>query len=134
MHPGAQAGYLLFLDEPTARRGSGLPPPVLANSLRAQPQGPLTILVSTPYMDEAERASRVALFAAGTIMAVDTPANLKKTLLGDLLEVRASPKGIASRLLATHPDVISTEIFGNLVHVLVGSAARSPKARFCARC
>ncbi|HEY4002109.1 MAG TPA: ABC transporter ATP-binding protein, partial [Candidatus Xenobia bacterium] len=115
---------ILFLDEPT----TGVDPVSRRQFWRIlyglNVDG-LTIVVNTPYMDEAERASRVALFATGQIMAVDTPAALKRTLQGDLLEIQARPKGVAQRVLPVHPDVISTEVFGERVHVLVASAART---------
>lgn len=112
---------LLFLDEPT----TGVDPVSRRQFWRILYNlnlGGLTIVVSTPYMDEAERASHVALFAPGEIIAVDTPAGLKATLVGDILEIRAHPRGVANRVLPAHPLVISAEVFGDVVHVLVASA------------
>jgi ABC-2 type transport system ATP-binding protein len=54
-----------------------------------------TILVSTPYMDEAERCGRVALMHAGVVVALDVPARLRGTLRGGMLELVAAPQRAA---------------------------------------
>ena len=82
----------------------------------------ITIFVSTPYMDEAERASRVGLMNRGRIIALGDPASLKATMVGEILEVIAEPQETAKRALRDHPMVSSLEVFGDRFHVLVPSA------------
>lgn len=82
----------------------------------------ITIFVSTPYMDEAERASRVGLMNRGRIIALGDPAALKAGMEGEILEVIAEPQEAAKRALRDHPLVRSLEVFGDRLHVLVPSA------------
>jgi len=82
----------------------------------------ITIFVSTPYMDEAERASRVGLMNRGRIIALGDPASLKATMVGEILEVIAEPQEAAKHALRDHPMVSSLEVFGDRFHVLVPSA------------
>ena len=82
----------------------------------------ITIFVSTPYMDEAERASRVGLMNRGRIIAIGDPAALKSQMHGEILEVVAQPQEAAKRLLRQNPSVASLEVFGDRLHLLVPSA------------
>src|SRR6266550_5252585 len=61
----------------------------------------ITILMSTPYLDEAERCSRVALLHHGRLLAMDAPAALRTTLPGRLFEVIAPDHRKVARVLAT---------------------------------
>jgi len=82
-----------------------------------------TIFVSTPYMDEAERANRVALMARGAILACGTPAELKEKLPGDVIEIACAQRGAARRALRDDPLVRSVEIFGETLHALVPASS-----------
>ena len=82
-----------------------------------------TILVSTPYMDEAERAHRVAFIARGSIIARGTPSELKGSLQGEVVEIACAQRGSARRALGGDPAVRSVEIFGETLHALVPSSA-----------
>ncbi len=82
----------------------------------------ITVFVSTPYMDEAERASRVGLMNRGGIIAVGDPASLKSQMEGEILEVVAHPQEAAKTVLRSHRAVRSLEVFGDRLHVLVPSA------------
>jgi ABC-2 type transport system ATP-binding protein len=77
----------------------------------------ITIVMATPYLDEAERCSRVALLHEGRLLALDTPAALRSTLSGALLEVIADDHRRAADVLRTMPDVSSVEMFGERAHV-----------------
>ncbi len=81
-----------------------------------------TIVVSTPYMDEAERANRVAFISRGRILECGTPADLKAHVHGDVVEVACARRSEARRALRGDPLVRSVEIFGETLHVLVSSA------------
>jgi ABC-2 type transport system ATP-binding protein len=107
---------LIVLDEPT----TGVDPvsrrefwKLLSEFLE---QG-ITILMATPYLDEAERCSRVALLHEGRLLALDTPAALRATLSGVLLEVIADDHRRAADVLRTLSDVSSVEMFGERAHV-----------------
>jgi drug efflux transport system ATP-binding protein len=86
----------------------------------------ITIFVSTPYMDEAERASRIGLMDHGRLIALGDPASLKAGMDGEILEVVADPQGEAKRALRDDPMVRSLEVFGDRLHILVPSAATAP--------
>jgi ABC-2 type transport system ATP-binding protein len=82
----------------------------------------ITIFVSTPYMDEAERAAHVGLMNQGRIIATGSPASLRALMEGEILEVVAEPQAAAKNVLRGHPSVRSLEVFGDRLHVLVPSA------------
>jgi len=82
----------------------------------------IAIFVSTPYLDEAEYASRVGLIDHGRLVACDDPAALKATMDGELLEVIAEPRAAARSALRDLSIIRSLEIFGDRLHALVPSA------------
>jgi ABC-2 type transport system ATP-binding protein len=66
-----------------------------------------TVFVCTPYMDEAERCVRVGLMYAGKLIADDTPANIKRVVTGELLELTPSDFISARELVASLAGVRS---------------------------
>jgi len=109
---------VLLLDEPTfgvdpiSRRELWL---ILHEMVR---EG-VTILVSTSYLDEAERCDRVALLSEGRVLALDAPAALQASLRGTLVAIRADRPRAARDLMRSSPLVQSATLFGDTVHVLV---------------
>ena len=83
----------------------------------------VTVVVSTAYMDEAERFDRVALLHQGKLLALDTPAALQRALHGELLHIEVEPVRAAQALLAQHPKVRRAALFGDRLHVTVASVA-----------
>jgi ABC-2 type transport system ATP-binding protein len=87
----------------------------------------LTIMVATPYLDEAERCHRVALMHLGLIRQVGAPAELRDGLGAKRLEMRASNLGEAERILSgiTGPnkDLVDVQRFGDRLDIL----ARDPE-------
>jgi ABC-2 type transport system ATP-binding protein len=83
----------------------------------------LTILVATPYLDEAERCQRIALMYEGRIQQLGTPHELRHSLGATRLEIRTSAlekaAGILSRDLGAGSDVIDVQRFGDRLDVLV---------------
>jgi drug efflux transport system ATP-binding protein len=77
----------------------------------------ITIVLSTPYLDEAERCSRVALFHEGRLLALDAPARLRSDTPGGLYEVTARDYWRAADVLKNLPGVASVHLFANRVHV-----------------
>jgi ABC-2 type transport system ATP-binding protein len=107
---------LLVLDEPT----TGVDPvsrrdfwKILA---RLQREG-LTLLVTTPYLDEAERCQRVALMDRSRILNVSTPDAIRAQADGSMVEILAHPKRRAIELLSALAEVEEVEAFGERVHV-----------------
>jgi ABC-2 type transport system ATP-binding protein len=90
----------------------------------------LTIVMTTPYLDEAERCARVALLHEGHVLAIDRPAALQATLDGRLLEVIADLPRPPLDILAAVPGVEDVQPFGERAHVRVagGTQARSVEA------
>ncbi len=110
---------VLMLDEPTL----GVDPVSrrefwsLLGNLRAE-QG-VTILVCTPYMDEAERCTRVALMYEGRILDCDTPQVIRKKVPGPLLELTPSDFRRAREMVAHLPGVLELQTYGMMLHVFV---------------
>ncbi len=77
----------------------------------------ITIIVSTPYMDEAMKCDRVALIQKGKILAVDTPAKIKGGFSRKLFSVKASEKYRLITALRNYPQTITAYPFGDSVHV-----------------
>jgi ABC-2 type transport system ATP-binding protein len=90
----------------------------------------MTTLLSTSYLDEAERCDRVALLHQGTLLALDTPAALQARLAGRLHAVRTAAPRRARELLASLPFVSDATLFGDVLHVVLADRARDwPAAR-----
>jgi ABC-2 type transport system ATP-binding protein len=112
---------VLFLDEPTtgvdpvSRRDFWL----LLNDFLEQG---ITVFVSTPYMDEAERFHRVALMHKGEIIACDTPSVLRSSLGGEMLDLLARPQREALSRLRIHPRASHVQVFGERLHLLVANS------------
>lgn len=77
----------------------------------------MTIVMSTPYLDEAERCSRVALLHDGRLLALDTPHALRAAVPGALFEVIAPDHRRAARVLAATEGVERVDLFGERAHV-----------------
>jgi ABC-2 type transport system ATP-binding protein len=83
-----------------------------------------TVFVCTPYMDEAERCVRVGLMYAGKLIADDTPANIKKAVTGELLELTPSDFISARELATSLPGIRELQTYGDKLHMFVDDAAR----------
>jgi ABC-2 type transport system ATP-binding protein len=112
---------LLVMDEPT----TGVDPVSRRDFWRIlsrlQRDG-LTILLTTPYLDEAERCQRVALMDRGRLLNVSTPDALRAAGQGPrraLLEIIANPKQRAEDFLAARPEVREVEAFGERLHATI---------------
>jgi ABC-2 type transport system ATP-binding protein len=90
----------------------------------------VTIVLSTAYMDEAERCSRLALISAGEIRHCDTPARLKQAMPGALLAVTTANARAAYAALEGAPGIEGLLLMGDRVHVRVDDAnPRLPELR-----
>jgi ABC-2 type transport system ATP-binding protein len=77
----------------------------------------ITLVMATPYLDEAERCSRVALLHNGGLLALDTPKALRTTLPGSLFEVIVGDHRRAADVLTAMADVSGVQMFGERAHV-----------------
>ena len=84
-----------------------------------------TIVASTPYMDEAERATTVGLMYQGRLISVEPPDAMRRRMRGEVVELIAEPREIVRRVLAGSPDVLSHIVFGDRLHVVVRDAAQA---------
>jgi ABC-2 type transport system ATP-binding protein len=114
---------VIFLDEPT----TGVDPVSrrefwdILTELHLQG---ITIFVSTPYMDEAERCSRVGLMYEGRMVVCDAPDRIKELVAGELLELRTSNLRRAEEVIGRLEGVQETQAYGDLLHVFVDSVAQ----------
>jgi ABC-2 type transport system ATP-binding protein len=77
----------------------------------------ITIIVSTPYMDEAMRCDRVALIQNGTILAIDSPGKIREGFSRRLFTVKSAEKYKLINTLRKFPDTFTAYPFGDSVHV-----------------
>jgi len=112
---------VLFLDEPT----SGVEPEARRHFwdlIHELAEGGVTTLVSTHYMDEAEYCNRIALIDRGKLIALASPRELRSLELGgELYEISCTPLGSALKILSEAPGVVEAAIFGDKLHVVLGS-------------
>jgi ABC-2 type transport system ATP-binding protein len=112
---------VLLLDEPT----TGVDPVTrqdfwqLVIRLSTQVDG-VSVIISTPYMDEASRCHRVGFMKAGKIIAEDTPSNLRARLNNRILMLRGTPLHILRHTAHIDVDVEDVQAFGDRLHIRVG--------------
>ncbi|MDR2084988.1 MAG: ABC transporter ATP-binding protein [Bacteroidales bacterium] len=111
---------ILFLDEPT----TGIDPvsrKELWQMLRRLKDQRITIIVSTPYMDEASLCDRIALIQQGVFLKINTPANIVKDFEGTLWSVSADNMSKLLQDLRQHNGIITVYAFGDTHHITVDS-------------
>lgn len=113
---------LLLLDEPT----TGVDPVTrqdfwqLVIKLVGSREGDgVSVIISTPYMDEASRCHRVGFMKNGKIIAEDTPSVLRSRLNGRVLELRGSPINLLRHVAHQDVDVEDVQAFGDRLHIRV---------------
>jgi len=116
---------IVFLDEPTG----GVDPisrRAFWRLIDDLSQGGTTVLVTTHYLDEAERCDRVAIVHAGRLAALGTTSGLKTTFHDrPIVEVRANEPVRAMTVLDALPLVEKTSLFGTAVHAVLRGASTS---------
>jgi ABC-2 type transport system ATP-binding protein len=114
---------IIFLDEPTtgvdavSRRDFWK---ILSSLLRSG----ITIVMTTPYMDEAERCTRVGLLADGRLLAADTPQGLKRLMRGSVVEIVCPEIRRAFTVLKGVPGVTEVQLFGDRLNAVVADPDR----------
>ncbi len=117
---------VIFLDEPTA----GVDPvsrrdfwKILSNLLKTG----ITIFMTTPYLDEAERCSRVAMMNEGRVLIADKPQNLKGIMKGTIIELVCSDIRKAFFLLRSDASIREVQAFGDRLNVVVADEKKDVK-------
>jgi len=114
---------ILLLDEPT----TGVDPVSrrefwnILNDLHLEGT---TIVVSTPYMDEADRCSRVGLIYQGEIVICDTPTVIRNELEGEIIKIITKDWQVARSILSELPGVLEVQNYGEALHILVDSSKK----------
>lgn len=122
---------VLLLDEPT----TGVDPvtrqdfwqllirlvstPLLPEGREAGDEGQVSVMISTPYMDEAARCQRVGFMKKGTLIAEGTPSQLRAKLDGRIVELRGAPLPLLKQITAREPGVEDVRAFGDRLHLRV---------------
>ena len=114
---------ILFLDEPT----TGVDPvsrrdfwKILSGLIK---EG-ITILMSTPYLDEAERCNHVALMNKGKILGLDTPQNIKKSIDREVIEIVCPEARKAYKIVKSEPE-FEVQLFGDRIDIVVNNSEGS---------
>lgn len=81
-----------------------------------------TIVVSTPYMDEAERCQRVGLMYEGRMIVCANPKRIQEMVEGDLIQLKPDRWQEAQEIVNLIPGVLEVQTYGDLLHVFVDSA------------
>ncbi len=117
---------ILLLDEPT----TGVDPVTRQDFwqliIRLLRDESLAVLVSTPYMDEAMRCTRVGFLRGGKLICEGTPRELRARLAGRIIELAGSPQSLLASLAQEDKAVEAVQRFGNQLHLRVsgGKAAQ----------
>jgi ABC-type multidrug transport system ATPase subunit len=119
---------VLFLDEPT----TGVDPVSRKEFwdmlYRLKEQG-ITILVSTPYMDEAELCDRIALIQDGRFLKIDTPKNIEKQFTKILWAVQSDDMSKLLHDLRAYPSVLTCFAFGDTHHITLDLSLSDEKSQ-----
>jgi ABC-2 type transport system ATP-binding protein len=109
---------VLFLDEPTG----GVDPVsrrdfwrILYDLLKER----ITIFISTAYLDEAERCTRIGLIHRGNILMADEPSRVKQTLGIPMIEISTPETRAARDFIGSLPGVRSVNMYGDRLHIAI---------------
>lgn len=97
--------------------------PPISSPVPRHPSPEVSVLISTPYMDEASRCHRVGFLKAGHLIAEDTPSNLRARLNGRVLELRGDPINTLRHVAHQDADVEDVAAFGDRLHLRVREGA-----------
>lgn len=114
---------VLFLDEPT----TGVDPvsrKEFWEMLKRLKNDGITIVVSTPYMDEASLCDRIALIQDGKLLSTDTPENIVASYPDPLYAVKANDMYLLQKKLSLYPGTINSYSYGEFMH----ASFQSPSA------
>jgi len=109
---------VLFLDEPTTGVDAVSRKEFWEMLAKLKSDG-LTIIVSTPYMDEAALCDRVALIQKGEILSIDTPQQIRNSFPYDLIQIKAKNMFALMNILKNHSKIYSSYLFGEYIHIVL---------------
>jgi ABC-2 type transport system ATP-binding protein len=104
---------------PISEENGGTPVPEAQRSGSRRGAG-VSVLLTTPYMDEAARCHRVGFMRGGRMIAEGTPSELRAMLNGRILELRGQPISLLRKIAHQDEDVEDVQAFGDRLHVRVG--------------
>jgi ABC-type multidrug transport system ATPase subunit len=107
---------VLFLDEPTTGVDPVSRKEFWGMLKRLKEQG-ITIMVSTPYMDEASLCDRIALIQSGKILSIDTPGKIKQSYPDELYAIKASNMYALLQNISRYEKTLDSYAFGEFAHV-----------------
>jgi ABC-2 type transport system ATP-binding protein len=116
---------LLFLDEPTSAVDPQSRRDFWENLFELSERG-TTILVSTHYMDEAERCHRLGILDRGRLVADGAPQELEQELDAAVVEMECADPRAARRMLTGHPEILGVTQLGLRLRVLLDRALSDP--------
>jgi ABC-2 type transport system ATP-binding protein len=112
---------VLLLDEPTG----GVDPVTRQDFwqliIRLVSEGGISVLVSTPYMDEAVRCTYVGFMKDGRLVVEDKPSSLRQRMAGRIIEVRGAPLPTLRQAAEGQESIESVQTFGDRLHLRVQS-------------
>jgi ABC-2 type transport system ATP-binding protein len=115
---------VIFLDEPT----TGVDPvsrrdfwKILSNLLH---QG-ITIFMTTPYLDEAERCTKVAMMNHGKILDLDTPQNIRSKFAGNVYEIICTPVRAAYDFVKNWKDIQEVQLYGDRLNIILPAESQN---------
>lgn len=118
---------ILLLDEPT----TGVDPisrREFWNILSSLHLSGTTIIVSTPYMDEADRCSRVGLMYEGKLIRNAPPKDIRNSLQAEMIVLVPENRLGLKEILTSIPGVLEVQTYGDAYHILVRNAERQMKS------
>lgn len=114
---------VLLLDEPTG----GVDPVTRQDFwqliIRLVGQEGVSVVISTPYMDEASRCTRVGFMNRGKLITEGTPGQVTSHLIGHVLELVGDPLDAMRHVAGSDPDVEDVQVFGDRLHLRVKPAS-----------
>lgn len=109
---------VLFLDEPTTGVDPVSRKEFWEMLKRLKKQG-ITMLVATPYMDEAAQCDQIALISHGKILSIETPENISKSFPDLLFEIKAGRTSAVLKALENFPQKKNVYAYGEFVHLVL---------------
>ena len=83
-----------------------------------------TIVISTPYMDEADRCSRVGLIYHGRLVICDEPRRIRRMVEGEIIELRPDDWRRTREMIQAIPGVLEVQTYGEMLHIFLDSAEK----------
>jgi ABC-2 type transport system ATP-binding protein len=116
VHPVTRQDFWQLIIRLVGEVGQG--EPVNETGASSNPGG-TAVLISTPYMDEAARCTRIGFMSDGRMIQEGTPSQIRSLLDGRVLELNGAPLPLLRRLVQMDPEVEDVQMFGDRLHIRV---------------